>query len=91
MGVAGQHDRQVARDGEARADVGGLDRQLATAAVDEHGELDRAGRPKSNSSLIAARTLRPVNSTSSTSTIVAPSTSKGSSVRRVSALRPVRL
>ena len=41
----------------------------------------RAGRPKSNSSLIAARTLRPVYSTSSTSTMVAPSTSNGSSVR----------
>ena len=41
----------------------------------------RSGRPKSNSSLIAARTLRPVYSTSSTRTIVAPSTSNGSVVR----------
>ena len=40
--VARQHDRQVARDGEPRAGVRRLDRQLAAAAVDQHRELDRA-------------------------------------------------
>ena len=43
LAVARQHDRQVARDGEARAAVRGLDRQLAAAAVDQHGELDARG------------------------------------------------
>ena len=41
-GVARQHDREVARDGEAGAGVRRFDRQLAAAAVDQHGELDRA-------------------------------------------------
>src|SRR5208282_1563887 len=38
--VSLQHDRQVAGDRKPRADVGCLDRQLATAAVDEHRQLD---------------------------------------------------
>src|SRR6266511_1338133 len=39
--VALQHDRQIACDRETRADVRCFDRQLAAAAVDQHGELDR--------------------------------------------------
>src|SRR5215831_15183530 len=38
-----QHDRQIARNGQARPDVAGLDRQLAASAIDQHGELDRLG------------------------------------------------
>src|SRR5215471_19229226 len=40
-----QHDRQIARDGQARADIGSLDRQLAAAAIDQHRELDRVRPP----------------------------------------------
>ena len=40
----------------------------------------RAGRPRSQTAFRAARTVRPVNRTSSTRTISAPSTSKGISV-----------
>ena len=43
--AARQHDRHVARDREPRACVRRLDRQLAAAAVDEHGELDRGRTP----------------------------------------------
>src|SRR5690348_2353568 len=45
MAVALQYDGSVARDRQPRADVGGLDRQLAAAPVDEHGELDRLRSP----------------------------------------------
>ena len=41
--AARQHDGEVARDRDARADVRRLDRQLAAAAVDQHRELDRRG------------------------------------------------
>src|SRR5437762_526959 len=38
--VALQHDRQIARDRETRADICCFDRQLAAAAIDQHRELD---------------------------------------------------
>src|SRR4051812_27988869 len=44
-GVAHQLHRQVRRDGEPRAAVRRLDRQLAPAAVDQHGELDARRTP----------------------------------------------
>ena len=50
------------------------------AAVDEHRQADRRGRPNSRSASIAARTVRPVYRTSSTSTTVASSISNGTSV-----------
>ena len=60
------------------ADVVGPDRQLAVAAVDQHGQLDRARAGRSRSARPARRgSVRPVYSTSSTSTTVAPVTSTG--------------
>src|SRR6266496_4272734 len=43
VGRARQHDRYVTRDCETRTGVGCLDRQLASATVDQHGELDHRG------------------------------------------------
>ena len=38
--MALQHDRKVARNRKARADVGRFDRQLAAAAINQHRKLD---------------------------------------------------
>jgi len=62
------------------ADEIGLDGQFTMAAVNEHGQLNFWGRPKSLSASMAARVVRPLNSTSSTSTTVLPVTSKGMTV-----------
>src|SRR5690348_13055489 len=43
VAVSRQHDRQIARDGEPRTAIRGLDRQLAPAAIDQHGKLDTSG------------------------------------------------
>ena len=66
------------RGREVLADEVGADRQLAVAAVDQHGELHApAGRPTSVSASSAARMVRPEKSTSSTSTTVLPSMPPG--------------
>jgi len=52
-------------------------------AVDQHHELNRTRRPKSMSASSAARIVRPVYSTSSTSRIFRSSMEKGISVRRI--------
>ena len=67
-------DRLAQRGRQVLADEVGADRQLAVAAVDQDGELDRraAGRRRSSASR-AARMVRPEKSTSSTSTTTLPS------------------
>ena len=66
--------------GQVLADVVGPDRQLAVAAVDQHGELHRRGRPSRASASSAARTVRPENSTSSTRITTVPSMPPGGSI-----------
>ena len=66
--------------GEVLAHVVGTYGELTMPTVDHHGELDGAGRPRSESAFSAARTVLPVKSTSSQSTTTAPSRSTGISV-----------
>src|SRR2546421_1482488 len=52
-----QHDRRLACDGETRSHIRGLDRQLATAAIDQHRELD-GPRPSGIEELVDRRAHR---------------------------------
>ena len=53
-----------------------LDGEFPAGPVDQHGQPDRLGRPRSIRASRAARVERPVNRTSSTSTIILSSTSR---------------
>jgi hypothetical protein len=57
-------------------------------AIDERHQLNRLGRPKSISASSAARIVRPVNSTSSTSRMTRSSIENGISVRRITGCGP---
>ncbi len=50
----------IATGRDVLADEIGADRQLAVAAVDEHGQADAPRRPRSKSASMAARVVRPV-------------------------------
>ena len=69
-------DSLVERGGKVLAHEVGADRQLAVTAVHQHRELHAVGAAVVEQGLLAARTVRPVNSTSSTSTTVVPSSGK---------------
>ncbi len=70
------------------ADVVGSDREFPVATVDESGQLDPSGRPRSASASRAARIVLPVYSTSSTRTTVLPPSGTGNVRGSERALRP---
>jgi len=76
------------RSRQVLADVIGLDRQLAMPAIDEDDELNGARAAEMISASSAARIVRPVYSTSSTSSIRLLSIENGTSVRRTTGCGP---
>lgn len=63
--------------GDVLAHIVGLDGQLRMASVDEGEKLDFRRTTRAITASIAARAVRPVKMTSSTSSTVLPSTEKG--------------
>ena len=68
-------DHLIASGRQVFPDIVGPDRQFPVAAIDHHRELDCGRAAIGVDGIKGARTVRPVNSTSSTSTIVFPATS----------------